>query len=309
VTITGTTVKPVQKRIVVPPSALVRPAPTTPNQIASVCQFANNAKLYAVQTQLGFAWPTTTAVFSTNARTGLKTTTFAAAPGIIRYSNTLAQKFGGPGRFSTSPGTATGTSTVIPGAAVTIWGIAVPGPGNPPCTHTLLGGPNPACVAAAMPQYPTGNLALGGPVNNFNATAGGNVTPGVFVVKALTPGTIAVKAPTGGPGPTNMASSWGYPFTTGKITISAPGAGPPAELFTITGMDSRTKGGAGTLQLVGGGLSGRTLSGPNANRAWVRLVLERIEPVPAISPLGLVATAGLMLLAGGYAMRRRLFSA
>jgi hypothetical protein len=110
------------------------------------------------------------------------------------------------------------------------------------------------------------------------------------------------------PGFTNMASSFGFPFTTGMVTISAPAA-LGAELFVITGMDNRNVQGSGTIQLVAGALSQRTRSGPNANRGWIKLVLERGPVgVPALSPAALAATAGLMLLAAGYAMRRR-FSA
>jgi hypothetical protein len=104
-----------------------------------------------------------------------------------------------------------------------------------------------------------------------------------------------------------MASSRGYPWTTGMITISAFAAGQ-FELFTITGMDNRTTMGAGTIQLVSGGVSQRTQSGPNANRGWIRLVLAPLPGVPALSTPALAVTAGLMLLVAGYTMRRRLFS-
>jgi len=108
---------------------------------------------------------------------------------------------------------------------------------------------------------------------------------------------------------TNQASSAGFPWTTGMLTISHPLAAGVGEVFTITGMDDRTAGGAGTIQLVAGSLSNRATSGPNANRGWVRLVLApRNQEVPALSPAGLAAAAGLMLLAGGYAVRRRLFA-
>jgi len=103
----------------------------------------------------------------------------------------------------------------------------------------------------------------------------------------------------------NYASSWGFPWTTGMLTISAPGALGGAQVFTITGMDNRAPGGAGTIQLVAGSLSTRGAWGPNANRGWVRLELDEIPATPTISPAGLAATAGLMLLAVGYALRRR----
>ena len=62
--------------------------------------------------------------------------------------------------------------------------------------------------------------------------------------------------------------------------------------------------------MVSGSLSTRLLTGDNANRGWVKLVLvpRHVAGVPALSPAGLAATAGLMLLVAGYAMRRKLFS-
>jgi hypothetical protein len=70
-------------------------------------------------------------------------------------------------------------------------------------------------------------------------------------------------------------------------------------------MDNRTVGGAGTIQLVGGGLSQRALTGDNANRAWIQLTLAKTTVVPSMSPTGFAAAAGLILLAAGYAARRR----
>ncbi len=106
-----------------------------------------------------------------------------------------------------------------------------------------------------------------------------------------------------------MASSWGYPHTTGVITLSAPLAAGAPEVWVISGYHNRDAAGEGMIQLVSGSLSLRSLTGPNANRGWVRLNLVKNELVPALSPAGLATVAGLMLLAGGYAMRRRLFAA
>jgi hypothetical protein len=91
------------------------------------------------------------------------------------------------------------------------------------------------------------------------------------------------------------------------LTISAPAAIGGAEVWMLTGKDARTGPfGAGVLQMVSGALSTRTNTGDNANRGWVRLVIEGPSEVPALSPAALAVTAGLMLLAAGYAMRRRL---
>ncbi len=314
--INGTTAMAHQQKLEIPAGVLSKPAAQL-----TLGQFSQNPTLYAVATNLGFVWPAAPAVLSIFARTGAKTTTFSTAGGgSIRYSNPLQYKFGGPAQFALSPGAPAGR---MPAVAVTLYGIAVPGPGNPPCVHTALttgmGGPfpgpgNPACVAALAQALPTGFPGPGGPVGAIAttpggtpmATAAGGPVPGVGVGKFGPNGTVSFFAftPAGTKaGFTNMASSVGYPWTTGKIQLSAMALGAP-ENFTITGKDSRTAGGAGTIQLVSGALSQRTRSGPNANRGWVRLVLEPVNAVPALSPSMLVVAALVMLFAFGYSVRR-----
>jgi len=138
------------------------------------------------------------------------------------------------------------------------------------------------------------------------ATAVGGPIPGVGIGKFGPNGTVTYFTFTPmrtKKGFTNMASSVGYPWTTGKIQMSAMALGAP-EIFTITGKDSRTAGGVGTIQLVSGALSQRTRTGPNANRGWVRLMLEPVNSVPALSPPMLVVAALVMLFAFGYSVRR-----
>jgi hypothetical protein len=108
-------------------------------------------------------------------------------------------------------------------------------------------------------------------------------------------------------GITNMFTSQPGPWTTGKIIITNMAA-VPSETFTISGKDSRTGAGGGSIQMVSGALSARATTGPNANRGWVRLELTPVGGVPSMSVYGLAATAGLMLLTAGYAMRRRIFA-
>ncbi len=345
--VSGTTAMTTGQKLVIPQNVLSKPAAQL-----TLGQFGNNPNLYAVATNLRYRWPAAAATLSTGARTGAKTTTVATTRTTIlkankvRYSNVLPRKFGGPAAFAFAPGPAAGLMAAVP---VTIYAIAVKGPGNPPCAHTALtttmspfgpfpGPGNPACVAGVGQAFPTAiaspttpnagvNFAVGGPFSNTMTTPGGTPgalltsmtgtpptmtrtgpKPGVGVVAALgnPPGQITVWAPTPAArrGFTNMASSTGFPWTTGKVTVSAPLAAGVGEAFIITGMDSRTAGGAGTIQLVAGGVSQRTSTGPNANRGWVRLVLNPVNEVPMMSPLAISATAGLMLLAVGYVSRR-----
>ena len=217
----------------------------------------------------------------------------------------------------------------MPAVPVTLYGIAVKGPGNPPCTHTALAGPNPACVAGLGQAIPTTTgppgfdlAVVGGPVGNAMVTPGGTPAaliatgtngpgplPGVGIGKFGVNGTPTVFILTPAMtkrGFTNMATTIGYPWTTGMITVSAPAAAGLGEIFMLTGMDSRTPGGNGTIQLVSGGLSRRISSGPNANRGWIRLELGDLgsTDVPAMSPARLAAGAGLLLIAAAFALRR-----
>jgi hypothetical protein len=344
-------------QLTIPTAVLSKPAAQL-----TLGQAGENPTLYAVGTNLQFEWPGEPVIFNTTARTGAKNTTFSTTLKVttgatptatsgqvlnIKYSNTLPSKFGGPGRFRVTPGAAAGLMPQVP---VTLYAIAVAGPGNPPCTHPALiglgvpplGGTfnNSLCLAAVGQALPTttvptpnANLGvIGGPVGGVMTTPGGTPNaiattgtpnapgsavgpvPGVFVgawdangdFLTFGGGTNAL-APTGGGmgGITNMATTVGFPWTTGQVKISAPAAGGAPEVFTLTGMDNRTVGGAGTIQLVGGGLSQRALTGDNANRAWIQLTLAKTTVVPSMSPTGFAAAAGLILLAAGYAARRR----
>jgi hypothetical protein len=315
--ILGTSAMASQRKLIIPAGVLSK----APAQL-TLGQFGQNPTLYAVATNLGFVWPAAQAVMSTGARTGAKTTTLTTALGNnIRYSNPLASKFGGPAQFLLSPGPGSGLYSAAP---VTLYGIAVPGPGNPPCVHTALttgmGGPfpgpgNPACVAGLLQALPTGVAGPGGPLGSVISTPGG--TPAAVLAGGPIPGVgIGAFGPNGTvqffaftpagtmAGGTNMATSVAAPFTTGMLTLSAPLAAGAPEIFTITGKDSRTAGGAGTIQLVSGALSQRTTSGPNANRGWVRLVLTAAPELPTLSPSMTVVFATLMLVTFGYAVRR-----
>ena len=338
-TVAQTTTRTTAQKIMVPKGVLSRPAPLPAPNILG--QADNNPALYAVATNINYTWPNTAAVFSTAARTGATTTTVNLGLGnSIRYSNALGRKFGGPAQFALKlgapgpPGGAGPPGDLKTNAAITLYIIAVQPTGQPPCTHPAFGGTNPAgaaCVAALINVVATGGTApsalgaVGGgqvaapftlttPGGTPIQVAQGGPKPGIGVVKAgATPrGTISLFAftPNGNTGLTNMASSTGFPWTTGMLTIKATLAGGAPETWMLTGKDNRNTKGVGAIKMVSGALSQRTVTGPNANRGWVKLNLMRTpEPgVPALSPMALAATAGLMLLAAGYMMRRRLFA-
>ncbi len=323
------------RMIMVPKGVLSKPAAFT-----ILGQFNNNPNLYAVATNIKYTWPASAAVFSTAARTGATATVYNAGGGrTITFSNALGRKFGGPAQFALSIGAPSSPmggagppGSLNSGAGATLYAVAVKPTGNPPCTHTAFAGPNPACVAAIAFALPTasGSFAAGGgqPAAAVNVMTPGGTPghlpggpiPGIGVVKAGTGAghptgprgsiTLFAYTPGGMSGFTNMANSFGQPWTTGMLTVKATAAAGAAETFVLTGMDLRNGNGIGRLQMVSGAVSTRTATLDNANRGWIRLDILQLKPanVPALSPLSLAAMAGLMLLAAGYTMRRR-FSA
>jgi hypothetical protein len=271
----------------------------------------SNPTLFAVGTNVKYTWPVAPAVFSQAA--------LAASPAVITfpigtviasmtYSNSLPTRFGGPARFMLSSGGASG----LIAAPITIY--AKINATTPACTHPAFGGTDAGCVAGLFRALPTGPQAVGGPASITVTTPGGPVpAPNIAVLKmGLTPlGTISLAvAAAATPLPDNKATSQAGPWTTGRIVIKNGAAAGAAETFTISGKDSRTVGGRGTIQLVAGSVSDRLTTGPNANRGWLELQLGHAFPgdVPAMSPAALAAAGGLILIAGGYAARRRMTS-
>src|SRR5262245_37075413 len=252
-------------------------------------------------------------------RTGATTTTFTTpvAASKIRYSNALGRRFGGPGRFFVgNPGTKP-AGALYAGVNATVWLNVNHAPGPPaPCVHPVFGGKVPTCVAILLQMVPnaTATAAVwGAPVGATVTTPGGlpsalatvpgltmtakpkkGPEPGIMLVSANAAGSVLMSAftamaPTAMTGLTNMAASTGYPWTTGMLTIAAP-AGPAFEIFMITGMDSRVNG-VGAIQLASGRLSRRTITGPNANRAWLRLNIP--EPSATLGTLGALGMLAL----------------
>jgi len=292
-----------QRRLSIPKGVLSKPG-----ILKTVGVKFSNPTVFAVATNIKYTWPAAPAVFSTGAVVGPATiptvgTTFG---GSMTYSNGLGSRFGGPAQFRLASGGAAG----IIGPPVTVY-IKVNAT-TPPCTHPAFLGPNAACVAGILHALPTGLAAIGAdPAATYTTPGGPVVGMNVAIVKmgAVPLGQVLAKAlvATNTAIPTNMATSQPGPWTTGKVIITNMAASP-AETFTLSGKDSRTAGGGGSIQFVAGSLSARTASGPNANRGWLTLVLATAAPVPAMSLTGLAATVALILLGFGYATRRRLFS-
>ena len=264
------TAGPDPKQITIPPGVLHRPAPGA--KALGVAFFV--PKLLQVRTNIEFSGPAPAlgaAVLKAGGRTGPPIVSFPVLPqgSRVRYRKTVAQ-FGGPLQFRIQPASPIREFHNV---------------GNKvPCKHPTFGGVDVACQARLLAQYP-GTLAPFGAKAGFTTMTPGTPAPmSPNVVNASIPnatGLIAksVSAKKTGTA-TDMASSAGFPWTTGVVVVSQPSAHGLSEKYTITGMDSRVNG-VGTISLVSGAISNRALTGPNANRGWLRLTVP--EPGAAIS--------------------------
>jgi len=107
---------------------------------------------------------------------------------------------------------------------------------------------------------------------------------------------------------TETTTNWGLSFTTGTVFVQAASYSLN-DLFTVMGSDMRTILGGGNVSLVAGGLHRRGgVNGvpPKTIYASYDKVFLTLAPfAPSMSPAGAAAAGALMLLAVGYALRRR----
>ncbi|MBW2232876.1 MAG: hypothetical protein JRG92_13240 [Deltaproteobacteria bacterium] len=223
-------------------------------------------------------------------------------PGWMRYTRT-ANQFGGTGRGNNVGNPSSLSPTSAHGAVV----VAVGGVGAP-CDYKL----GDQCIGAFNYVDVAPLAAPGGAFGVVVTTSGAAPVPGVFLVEATAGGFVASVGPWLGtlgvmsgaalPGFTNRPTSYGGPFTTGKIEVRATQTGDGgSEMFTLTGSDSRVNG-LGNISLVSGGVSDRTVSKPNANRGWANFTVTSAVPEPA----AVAATASMLIvLAGCHRFVRR----
>jgi hypothetical protein len=168
---------------------------------------------------------------------------------------------------------------------------------------TLMHNPFHTAPGAAPTEAP------GGPYANTSLTdvlPAGPITSGAV----LSPhGLITVPGTVVGYGTTATWFHWGFPWTTGKVYLSGTNGGPYTSTFaTLTGSDARTPLGAGNITLVAGGIAnglhGSRRTYMSFDRITMKLALPA-NPLPSMSPAGVAAGALLMVLAVGYALRRR----
>jgi hypothetical protein len=281
---------------------------TAPGNPVNLPVFLANPNVFQVQTSVTINFPNQKGTLSAGRRTGASAVQFCAGQSVTPNGNpACASAGGGPGLNGVMRYTKTTNQFGGPmqGAAGGGANVALRVNAGAPCAYA--GGANPACqviFALATPD-PTG--AQGGPFGFQNGTAGNAQSPGRYYMTVTAAGKIVGITNVGlGPGAANPATSYGGPWSTGKLTVSVTAnLGPADEVFPMRGKDNRVNG-VGAISLVSGSVSNRGLSGPNANRGWINWTIGPQLPVtPTMSTRGLAAFVGLMALAGGYALRRR----
>jgi len=104
-----------------------------------------------------------------------------------------------------------------------------------------------------------------------------------------------------------FTSNYGFAHTTGTAIAQQTAGTGGDDFFTFMGYDKRTALGAGAIQTVAGGLAVRTTgAGTTLVALDNRIRMNLAAPIPSLSPAGFAAAGALMLLAVGYALRRRL---
>jgi hypothetical protein len=280
--------------------ALTIPAGVLSNSIGAVARppigvFPTNPAVFQVRTTINYDWPDVAATFAPGGGPGVPgTPVVLPGPGLgsITY-NAGTKSFGGAAQFAIIAG---------PFSGLPPFPVPVNGTGQPPVASVWINAfkQAPANATKALlvgASNPLGVAAPGAPGTLVATTMFGAVPNAVRIFTGVLPilgvnGTIP-PAQSMGLAPsalTNMVTgTQGFPWTTGFITVTAPGAAP-AEIFFQSGTDMRVAG-IGNVSMVSGALGQRKLSGANANRGWVTLTLP--EPTMVIGAGAALAMLGL----------------
>lgn len=154
-----------------------------------------------------------------------------------------------------------------------------------------------------------GNQILGGKYaqTNQNTLPAAPIT--VPVSRTSPMGIILVGGPQVGTfGTPTTNKNYGFSWTTGKVTASGSNGGGAAEtIWILQGADNRAGIGSGTLSLVSGGISRRLGTGFTfINLDSITMTMSPPGTIPAMTPT-VAATAALLMLGVGFALRKRLF--
>jgi hypothetical protein len=295
-------------RVVIDPTQLSHPGTPPVNLLTNLlfvpATFPASIQPFQLNTAISLRFPKSKISFRAFGRTGPPLVTFCGKPpsttivkaganpacvggpsgtGLLRYTQTSNQ-FGGPARGA------------VGGVANQALGLGA----TAPCT-----GP-PTCHIVFFDATPGTLEAVGGSFGLSIMSTPTAPSPGGFFGTVGPLGTVLNLGTDLEPGLTNAGTGWGGPWTTGMLTASNPSVVPPQK-FTLTGADGRAAGsGTGSLSLVAGGFSQRSISGPKANTGWLNLsVGPKVSHIPVLPIYGVAALVGLTALSGAYALRRR----
>jgi hypothetical protein len=286
---------------------------TAPGNPVNQPTFLANTSVFQVLTAITIQWPAAKAQFQAGGRTGADTVTFCAGDTVTASGNPACPGPGDAGNAINGLMRYTRTDNELGGVARGALGgfadVAVRVNAAAPCAAGAGGSLNPACQVIFALATPAGTGAQGAAFGVIVGTSGAGPADGRFYMSVSAAGAIQTIQSTNplGPGLPNPATSYGGPWTGGQLTISVTeNVGATSEVFIISGSDNRTVNGAGTLSMVSGSVSDRTLTGPNANRGWMNLTIGKgVGSAPALSPHAMGAVMGMLALAGFYVARRR----
>jgi hypothetical protein len=271
------TAGPDPKKMTIPPGVFVRPVPGA----KAIGVRRNNPKLFQFRTNVSFSAPAPAlgaAVLRAGGRTGPSLATFQSLANRAYYEKTAAQ-FGGPMQ-----------TRIVAATRIIEWGdVTAP---KLPCKHPAFGGLDTKCRARLIALYP-GTLAPLGAKVGFTAMTLGTPAPmSPNIVYVSIPNTTGLVAKSASGVSTaflleDRATIAGFPWTTGRVIVSAMDALGRGEKYTVTGMDSRVNG-VGTISLVSGALANRRFSGETADHGWLRITVP--EPSVALGECAALAT-------------------
>ena len=266
--------------------------------LSSILGAGNGGNVVQLTTTFTFNGPGLPAVLEANATAVRLAPNFSYCPGALNNPNcpnNIATSTSGtlPGRIRYTAG---------PNQYGTTMGMLITGGGS--VANSLPGGRIRLDIIAGAGSQEVG-LAYGN-TSSVILTGGAIFSTFTQTVNGLIGG-IGLQTDTGNPD-TNVNT--GFPWTTGMVTVSEPGgatAMDAAETYTMTGSDNRTAGGRGNISLVAGGISHRLTSGTTfVSVDKITMGIASGTLTPALSPTGVVAIASLMLIGGGYVLRKRL---
>jgi hypothetical protein len=137
----------------------------------------------------------------------------------------------------------------------------------------------------------------------------GPVTTGAVCANGLCgdAGVIIVPGVTTAPGTGGTSTFWGFPWTTGMVSVFVNEVPTSPETVTATGFDTRTPLGAGNISMVAGGLG--VFQGPAARAATSLFstvtMTFRARNLPALSAGGIATLVSVIAMGAAYALHGR----